>query len=548
MRTGTRRAFAMGLLILAFSAGCSQPATFSPPPPAAEPVSARAPVQVAAAVPAPPPAPPPDWVTGVASAPGRLSLARPDLLKLVTVPNGTRMHRGPGEWHPIYNPGGSVTLPYGAFWNGWLGLRLERSLVWLPSDGIWSMTDENGDGARYQVESGRYWELKTADGLRLELSRPSPGVYRANLTGVPEKALLTAFPEAGALRIEYAAYRPRSARIDPLEDGLLTIFTSDSGLVLEFSSLPGVVVRRNEPGLLSLEFRPLVLSVARRTEGTDEVIAILGAGQIPSQTDRSGGQISWQLLGARLAAHLPDLPRGIEVKAGEDGVTLRLPVPGPYRIRPVPGGMELVLSQPGLAGKRIVIDPGHGGTDTGTATPWGMAEKEANLQISLLLAKLLEADGARVLLLRTDDTPAQIPEAMRQVWNPPATGIRELSTRAAISNWYDADLLVSVHHNGGGSGSRGTETYWHTNQNGERSLALAQILQQEMLAELDLLDRGVIRRSFAMVRLPVAPSALVELGFLTHESEARYVTAPETQARAAQSLARGIRRFFAPTP
>lgn len=547
MQTGLRRALAVNLLTLVLSAGCSQPAQISPPNPAPEPVSTPAPTQVPPAAPPPAPAPPPDWADGVASAPGRPDAARPNLRKLVTVPTGTQMHRGPGEWHPIYNPGGSVTLPYGAFWNGWLGLRLERSLVWLPSEGAWSMTDENGDGAQYQVESGQYWELEGADGLRVELRRPSPGVYRVDLTGVPHKASLTAYPESGHLKVEYTGYRPGTARIDPQEDGFLSLFTSDSGLLLEFSSLPGVVVRKNEPGQLSLELRPLIRAVERRMEGATEVIKVSGSGYIPSQTERSDSQVVWRLQGAGLPVDLPSLPTGVEVAAGENGVTLRLPAPGPYRVRPVTGGMELVLSQPGLAGKRIVIDPGHGGTDTGTATPWGLAEKEANLQVSLLLAKLLEQEGARVLLLRTEDTPAQIPEEMKRVWNPPATGIRELSTRSAISNWYDADLLISVHHNGGGFGSRGTETYWHTNLNGERSLALARSLQREMLAELGLVDRGVIRRSFAMVRLPVAPAALVEIGFLTNEGEARYVTAPETQARAAQSLARGIRSFFAPT-
>jgi len=93
-----------------------------------------------------------------------------------------------------------------------------------------------------------------------------------------------------------------------------------------------------------------------------------------------------------------------------------------------------------LAGKVICLNPGHGGSDPGAVG--NIKESDANLKVVLILGKLLTDRGARVVYTRTSDT-----------W-------MALSTRAAIANNANADLFISVHHNGASSPTaHGTETF-----------------------------------------------------------------------------------------
>ena len=93
---------------------------------------------------------------------------------------------------------------------------------------------------------------------------------------------------------------------------------------------------------------------------------------------------------------------------------------------------------------KIVIDPGHGGHDTGTIGPNGLEEKDLVLEVGRRLGKLLETRlGAEVVYTRKDDT--FIP----------------LETRTAIANQQRADLFISVHANSShDSDARGVETYY----------------------------------------------------------------------------------------
>ena len=93
---------------------------------------------------------------------------------------------------------------------------------------------------------------------------------------------------------------------------------------------------------------------------------------------------------------------------------------------------------------KIVIDPGHGGHDTGTIGPNGLEEKDLVLDVGRRLGKLLQARmGADVVFTRKDDT--FIP----------------LETRTSIANQEQADLFVSIHANSSRDpDARGVETYY----------------------------------------------------------------------------------------
>lgn len=84
-----------------------------------------------------------------------------------------------------------------------------------------------------------------------------------------------------------------------------------------------------------------------------------------------------------------------------------------------------------LTGAHVVIDPGHGGRETGAIGPSGVVEAELNLDVALKAKALLEEEGATVALTRNDDTRVT------------------LETRAAIAQALDPLLFISIHHNGG---------------------------------------------------------------------------------------------------
>ena len=94
---------------------------------------------------------------------------------------------------------------------------------------------------------------------------------------------------------------------------------------------------------------------------------------------------------------------------------------------------EIKTGQKNLQGKKIVIDPGHGGSNPG-AIAYGYQEADNNLAVSLKLKSLLEKQGAQVLLTRTENVNvAKIGSSIRE----------ELQARVALSQDYDADLFVS---------------------------------------------------------------------------------------------------------
>lgn len=180
-----------------------------------------------------------------------------------------------------------------------------------------------------------------------------------------------------------------------------------------------------------------------------------------------------------------------------------------------------------LAGRVIMIDPGHGGSDPGAIGPYGTFEKEVNLAISLLLGALLEEAGAVVHYTRTEDVYVSIFERPRMAVD------------------VGAEILVSVHANAylDDRIARGTETLY--NPNSEQNKILAQCLQSELVKELQLYDRGLRQRTdLAVLNGSVIPTALVEVAFINHPDEEVLLRAPGFQAAAAKGIYNGIVKYF----
>jgi N-acetylmuramoyl-L-alanine amidase len=234
--------------------------------------------------------------------------------------------------------------------------------------------------------------------------------------------------------------------------------------------------------------------------------------------------------------------------------------------RPTAGGDRSLIRALGLKIGKIVIDPGHGGHDTGTIGPNGLLEKDLVLDVSRRLAKLLDTRlGADVLLTRSDDT------------------FVPLETRTAVANQEQADLFVSVHANSSrDADARGVETYYlnftsspealevaarenavsqksiHELQDLVKKIALkekieeshefAANVQQALHSSLaakssSIRDRGVKKAPFIVLIGANMPSILAEISFVSNPTDERKLRTGEYRQKIAESLYKGIAKY-----
>ncbi|MGN6110982.1 MAG: N-acetylmuramoyl-L-alanine amidase [Kofleriaceae bacterium] len=194
------------------------------------------------------------------------------------------------------------------------------------------------------------------------------------------------------------------------------------------------------------------------------------------------------------------------------------------------------LSGVAAAQPKIVIDPGHGGTDPG-GTGTGIEEKNVVLDVSQRFKGLLEADTAdqagggawAALMTRSDDT------------------FVSLAARSAYSNNQGADRFMSIHSNAfSNATANGTETFSYTNA-GEGA-ALRNLVQAEMLAAWGLTDRGNKTENFAVLRETAAPAVLHELAFITNATDAAKLASPVERQKAALAHLRALQRHYGLAP
>ena len=227
------------------------------------------------------------------------------------------------------------------------------------------------------------------------------------------------------------------------------------------------------------------------------------------------------------------------------------------------------------AGKKtftLVIDPGHGGHDSGAVGAMSK-EKNINLNVALAFGRLVEANCPDVNVIYTRKTDVFIP----------------LGERANIANRNKADLFISVHTNALPKGrvARGFEVYtlgmhraadnlavakrensvislekdyrqryqgfdpnssesyimfeFIQDRNMSKSVELAKYIQKEACASAGRNDKGVHQAGFLVLRATSMPSCLIELGFITTPDEERFLNSQDGISR----LARGIYNAFA---
>jgi N-acetylmuramoyl-L-alanine amidase len=238
----------------------------------------------------------------------------------------------------------------------------------------------------------------------------------------------------------------------------------------------------------------------------------------------------------------------------------------PKTAEPTSRGDRTLTRMLGLKIGRIVIDPGHGGHDTGTIGRGGLMEKDLVLRVAHDLKRLLEDKlGAEVILTRDDDTFISLEE------------------RTAIANQARADLFVSIHANSSSSRvTSGVETYYldFAHNEAEREIAarenasnvrnvrdlqslvrmlqdekskesreLAAILQKKLYGGARQLfptarNRGVRSAPFVVLIGANMPSVLAEVAFISNPRDEKVLKQEANRAQLAQALFAGIESYM----
>ncbi|HBK66169.1 MAG TPA: N-acetylmuramoyl-L-alanine amidase, partial [Cyanobacteria bacterium UBA11166] len=181
-----------------------------------------------------------------------------------------------------------------------------------------------------------------------------------------------------------------------------------------------------------------------------------------------------------------------------------------------------------LAGITILLDPGHGGAESGASGPNGYLEKDVNLVVSKLLKQELIAKGATVYMTREEDKDVSLVDRAKM--------INEIKPAIALSIHYN-----SLPDSGDAIKTHGVGMFWYHAQ----SHSLAMFLHNYLVEKLNRPSYGVFWNNLALTRPHAAPSILLELGFMINPEEFEWVTNPQQQQTLANAIADGVTEWFA---
>jgi N-acetylmuramoyl-L-alanine amidase len=266
------------------------------------------------------------------------------------------------------------------------------------------------------------------------------------------------------------------------------------------------------------------------------------------------GEVPAEAKGPELAAKTPNAVADTETSVIADKIKVA---------DPIPGGAHSLTRALGLKIGRILIDPGHGGHDTGTIGPSGYTEKELVLDVSRRLGRLIEERlGSEVLYTREGDKFISLEE------------------RAKMANEQQADLFLSIHANSSRTKTAmGIETYYLSLTADPEALEVAareNAVSQETISELQglvskialsekvdesrefaekvqtalreglakskaqKLDRGVKKAPFVVLIGANMPAILAEISFLSNPEEEKRLKTETHRQEIAEALYEGV--------
>jgi len=173
-------------------------------------------------------------------------------------------------------------------------------------------------------------------------------------------------------------------------------------------------------------------------------------------------------------------------------------------------------------GKRVVLDPGHGGVDYG-AIREGVNEKDINLDIAKRVEAILTSKGYTVEMTRRKDETVS------------------LLDRTVICENCSPEIFVSIHVN---SSVRpepiGIETHYYH----QESLQLAQTVHTSMASYIKTTDRGLFKSKFYVINHTNTPAILVEIGFISNDRERAELVSEKRKEQTAHAIADGIMNYL----
>ena len=205
--------------------------------------------------------------------------------------------------------------------------------------------------------------------------------------------------------------------------------------------------------------------------------------------------------------------------------------------------------------KTIVIDPGHGGRDPGKVNLRAkVMEKDMALDTAKRAKALLEKEGYKVFLTRSDDRYLDLPE------------------RAEIAGRHHADLFIAIHFNAVEARPEqvtGIEVFSLTprfqystadamredddeakmagpgNRFDHWNMAASYAMHRELIGDLKVSDRGLKRARWKVLVLAPCPATYVEAGYLSNDAEARKIATPAYRQKLAEGITSGVRAYAA---
>jgi N-acetylmuramoyl-L-alanine amidase len=182
----------------------------------------------------------------------------------------------------------------------------------------------------------------------------------------------------------------------------------------------------------------------------------------------------------------------------------------------------------------IVIDPGHGGSDTG-AIRNGVEEKTLTLDMAKRLRDILEARGWQVMMTRDADV---------DVYAPDDTAHQELQARVNVANQNGARLFVSIHVNSFiNSGPYGTTCYISKPSDWPLARAMERQLDNDGTK-----DDGIVKSHLYVTLHTLMPAVLIETAFLSNPNDFALLTDPAWRQKVAQEMADGIQQYTQANP
>ena len=194
----------------------------------------------------------------------------------------------------------------------------------------------------------------------------------------------------------------------------------------------------------------------------------------------------------------------------------------------------------------VVLDPGHGGEDSG-AMCGGVMEKDLTLDIARRVDRLLDSEGVATLMTRLGDSYVS------------------LADRAAFGNRATGSIFISIHFNEDNKPvASGVETYYAAHQINSgstfgswlpffsrppsnspkpESQSLAAFIQQALVARTRSLDRGTQAKQFFVIANVTSPAVLIEGGFITNKDELSKLASEDYRDQLAAAVADGILRY-----